>query len=265
MTAAADAAHQSTAKAAAAHSAASSATAAGQLRLAIIGLLSFAAAEEELLLAGASQDSQPTGAGPAGSPRRWAAVPVIAHNTEFKQQQVLRLAAISCGQQPPEFTEIDHRAAATYRRYAQPADQAASRSHQITRALLDAVSGTSDADLLDPARHAWLRGRQLGLQIIVRGFWHPTGHIADYYLQHGKAGRAVALQEHAVATAGYVGSPPAAIGMAYYSLACVLAMSGLTSAAADALRQAIALNADLRDKAARDPDLAALRAAGLAS
>lgn len=253
-----------TASPAASREAGQTGAAASQLRLAIISLLSFAATEEELLLAGAGQGSQPDGDA-AGSPQCWAAVPVVAHNTEFKQQQVQRLAAISDGGQPPEFAEVDHQSAAVYQRYrAQPADQVASQSRAVSRALLDRVTGTCDADLLDPARHRWLHGRQLGLQIIVRGFWHPTGHIADYYLQHGEASRAIALQEQAVRTAEYAAAPPAALGMACYSLACARAVAGLTGAAADALRRAIALNADLRAKSASDPDLTVLRAAGLA-
>ena len=245
--------------------AAGAGTGGGQLRLAIIGLLSFAAAEEEMLLASVRGDSTQPTASLAGSAQRWAAAPVVAHNTEFKRQQVQRLAAIRLGQVPPEFTEIDHRSAAAYRRYRdQPDDLVTSNCRETTIALLDAVSGTPDADLLDPARHAWLRGRQLALQVIVRGFWHPTGHVADYYLEHGSAGRAVALQQHAVATAEYAGAPAAAIGMACYSLACAQARAGQLSAAAGALRRATQLNGDLAGKAISEPDLAELRAAGLA-
>ena len=245
--------------------AAGAGTGAQQLRLAIIALLRFAAAEEEMLLASVSRASTQPAARAAGSAQCWAAAPVIAHNTEFKRQQVQRLAAIRLGESPPEFTEIDHRSAAVYRGYReQPDDLVTSNSRETTIALLDAVSGTPDADLLDPARHAWLRGRQLALQVIVRGFWHPTGHVADYYLEHGSAGQAVALQQHAVATAEYCGAPAAAIGMACYSLACAQGRAGQLSAAAGALRRATQLNGDLEGKAKHEPDLAELRAAGLA-
>jgi len=68
----------------------------GELRSAIIGLLGFAAAEEQMLLAVAP-------AAEPGSPQCWAAVPLVAHNTEFKRQQVQRLQAIERGQVPPDF------------------------------------------------------------------------------------------------------------------------------------------------------------------
>lgn len=132
----------------------------------------------------------------------------------------------------------------------------------MTAGLFDGVRGLADEDLVDPSRHSWLRGRPLWLQVIVRGFWHPTGHIADYYLRHGQPDRAVALQAHAVATASYLGAPPLAAGMAWYGLACAQAAAGLGDAAAEALASALALNPDVRVNASRDPDLDVLRADG---
>jgi len=138
-----------------------------QLRTVIIGLLGFAAVEEELLLARAG-----LAAGEAGSPSCWAAVPLVAHNTEFKRQQVQRLDAIRGGQAPPEFTEIDHASDEVYRSYSQGRHAEVTRdSREVTAALIDGLSAISDDDLLDPSRHPWLKGRQLALQLIVRGFW----------------------------------------------------------------------------------------------
>jgi hypothetical protein len=128
--------------------------------------------------------------------------------------------------------------------------------------LVDGVRALEDEDLLDPSRHPWLNGRTLWLQVIVRGFWHPTGHIADYYLRHGQPDRAVALQAQAVAYAAYLGAPDMAAGMAAYSLACAQALAGLVDEAAVTLASALALNPDVRANAARDPDLAALRDSG---
>ena len=113
--------------------------------------------------------------------------------------------------------------------------------------------------LIGFARNPWLRGRQLWLQIVVRGFWHPLGHVGEYYLEHGQSDRALALHAHAVATARYLDAPPQACGMAVYSLACIEARLGLLDESAANVRSAVALNADLREKAASDPDLIALR------
>jgi hypothetical protein len=81
-----------------------------ELRAAITGLIGLAATEEEMLLA-----SAPTGED--GSPDRWAAAPLVAHNAEFRQQQVVRLHAVLRGGTPPDFAETDHRSPDAYRRY----------------------------------------------------------------------------------------------------------------------------------------------------
>jgi hypothetical protein len=228
------------------------------LRTAITGLIGFAAVEEELLFATAG-----FAVAERSGPECWAAAPVVAHNTEFKRQQVTRLEAIGNGETPPEFAEIDHQSAQAYLRYSQQgADQVAMASREVTAALIDGLRAASDDDLLDPSRNPWLAGRQLWLQIIVRGFWHPLGHIAEYYADHADPGRAEAMQSHAVATAEYLNVPAPARAMAYYSLACARARAVTSGDAVGPLRQAIELNADLAAKARRDADLAGLRDSG---
>jgi hypothetical protein len=227
-----------------------------ELRGAIIGLIGFAAAEEQMLLAAAPP-------GEAGDARCWAALPVIAHNTEFKRQQVRRLHAVRLGEVPPEFAEIDHSSAGTYRGYAaQPRDEVAADSSRVAGELVEGLSSVGDDDLRDPSRHPWLRGRQLWLQVIVRGFWHPAGHLGDYYLAHAQPDRALALAAHAVTTACYLGAPDPARGMASYNLACVQARASLPDQAAASLREAVSLNPDVGGNARRDPDLAVLRDTG---
>lgn len=228
-------------------------TAGATVRTAVIGLLGLAATEERMLLTAAP-------AGEPGSPQCWAALPVLAHNTEFRQQQVQRLQAVGLGQVPPDFAQVDHRSAQVYEGYAAiPASEVASRSSQVAGDLADALSSVGEEDLVDPARHPWLRGRQLWLQVIVRGFWHPMGHLGEYYLAHSQPDRAVALAAHAAATAEYLGAPGPARGMASYNLACAQAQAGLPDQAAAALVEAIALNPDLRANASSDPDVAILR------
>jgi hypothetical protein len=232
-------------------------TTASGLRAAVIGLTAFAALEEELLLASAADSTDP------GSAERWAAVPLVAHNTEFRCEQVHRLGAIRRGVEPLEFPQIDHRSAGVYDRYRRDgAGPVIRASRQAVADLIDALDSLPDADLLDPARHPWLLGRQLWLQIIVRGFWHPLGHIGDYYLSHGRAARAEALAAQAVAMASYLEAPAQARGMAAYNLACAQAQSPQPAGAVATLRQAIGLNPDLRANATSDQDLACLRDSG---
>lgn len=237
--------------------AAASAVTAGTVRRAIAGLVGLAAAEEQRLAATADP-AEP------GSPQSWAALPVIAHNTTFRQQQVTRLRAVRAAGTPPEFADVDHESAELYAELsAQPAAVVAAAAGTSAGDLLAELMQARDEDLLDPARNPWLRGRQLWLQVIVRGFWHPAGHLGDYYARHGQAGQAVALAEHAMAAADYLGAPAQARGMASYNLACAYAAAGRIDAAAAALEAAVALDADLRANASRDPDLTAVRDSGL--
>ena len=229
------------------------------LRSALAGLLSLAAAEEQTLLAETAFRTD----GDPGRADNWAAVPLVAHNNEFKGQQAERLVALAAGQVPATYGETDHSSAEVYRGYrAQPAAAVMSECRRVSSDLIDRTWSLSDDDLLDPARHPWLNGRMLWLQIVVRGFWHPTGHVGDYYLAHGRAERAIALHLHALATARYLGAPAPARGMAGYSLACAQARTGQLEEAARTVTEAIGVNPDLRANAGRDPDLAVLRDTG---
>ena len=226
------------------------------LRAAVAGLLSFAAAEEQALLLGAPL-------GETGSPDRWAAVPLVAHNNQFKTQQAERLMALRTGHIPPAFAEVDHSSSEVYQGYCAAASgDVFLECRRVSAELIDGTWALADEDLLDPARHPWLNGRLLWLQIVVRGFWHPTGHIADYYLRHSRPGKAVALQQHMLATTRYLDAPNQVAGMAAYSLACAEAVAGSTEDAARTLAEAIALNPDVRANADRDPDLESLRGSG---
>jgi hypothetical protein len=228
-----------------------------ELRRAIIGLLGFAATQEQMLLAATPADE-------TGSARCWAAAPLVAHNSEFKHQQVERLRSVREGVVPRDFAEADHSSADLYEGLvAQSGLHTARESAAVTAELIDGTRLVSADDLLDPSRHPWLRGRQLWLQVIVRGFWHPTGHLIDYYLAHDRPAEAVAVASHGVVTADQVGAPDPARGMAAYNMACAQSRSGDLDAAARALRDAIGLNKDIRANAGRDPDLAAVRSSGL--
>jgi hypothetical protein len=223
------------------------------LKTAIVGLLRCAATDDETLLISTADE------GDAGSAQHWAPVPTIAHNTQFKREQITRLEAVLDGATPPDFAVIDHADERTYRRFAGLSRAlVAEESRRTADDLVQTLLLLPDADLIDPSAHSWLRGRPLWLQIIVRGFWHPLGHVGDWYLANSMPERAIALRQHAVATAEYVHAPDEAQGMAWYSLACTAAAVGTTEDAVVALEHATALNHDLRSRVATEPELDAL-------
>jgi hypothetical protein len=113
---------------------------AGELRSVIAGLLGYAAAEEQVLLA-ASHTDQP------GTPLNWAAAPLVAHNTEFKAQQAHRLQAITLGRVPREFPEIDHASEQLYLAYAaQRADRVTADSNRVIGELIAGLMLVSSDD-----------------------------------------------------------------------------------------------------------------------
>jgi len=227
-----------------------------QLRTAVVGLLAFAASEEEVLLAN-SQEEEP------GTADKWAARPIVAHNTEFKRQQVQRLEAVRNGETPPLFSEIDHTSGTVYASYCARGIEAVRETcHLVARSLIEEMMLTSDDDLLDPSRNSWLSGRQLWLQVVVRGFWHPAGHLGEYYIAHGRAGSALDMQERALRLAELLAVPDLARAMACYNLACANARAGMEADALSILDMAIRLNPELRANAVRDADFAALRSQG---
>ena len=83
------------------------------LRRAVTGLLSFAAAEEQALLAADTFGPGSDG----GSPDRWAAVPLVAHNNQFKSQQAERIGCLLDRRVPPAYGEIDHTSEEVYQSY----------------------------------------------------------------------------------------------------------------------------------------------------
>jgi hypothetical protein len=229
-----------------------------QLRETITGLIAFVASEEEIVLRAAENDR--AGEGTAAA---WAAAPLVAHNTEFKKQQVHRLESIGASVTPVKFHEIDHHDIRVYEHYATYGVEEVRLEHRVvTQRLIDLVFELGDDDLLDPSRHEWLGGRKLWLQIVVRGFWHPAGHIGEYYLTHDQSDRAIYLARHALVKTQHLQAPDAVVAMAAYNLACIYARSRLLDEAVLAITLAVEKNPEFRDKFRHEQDVESLRESG---
>lgn len=177
---------------------------------------------------------------------------------------MLRLGAVLDGTTPPTFPPIDHHSPGYYAECGRPPLEVVARESRATSAaLLAAVRAVSDADLLDPLRHPWLGGRQLALQLVVRGFWHPLGHLGDHFIDNGRAEAAYVLHQAAITEASRPGVTAMMRGMAYYSLGCAQARSGENAEAIKTLTTATSLNPDLAANLTADRDLDELRREGL--
>lgn len=162
----------------------------------------------------------------------------MAHNCEFKGQQVTRLKAARDRSVPPTFQEVDHGSAEVYDGFARAGwEEVLDASRAVTAELLD----------------RWL-------QVVVRGFWHPGSHLGEFWLAHGQPDRTLHLHQAGVALAEVMEVPPSAVGTGRYALACALARSGNPQFALEELLAATEANPDLAQNAGRDPDLSTVRA-----
>jgi hypothetical protein len=89
------------------------------------------------------------------------------------------------------------------------------------------------------------------------------GHVGECYVGHGEASLAVEIADHALSTARYLAAPATVTAMAIYNRAVARAGTGALDDAAEDVRDAIGLNADLRANAEIDADLRSLREQGL--
>jgi hypothetical protein len=205
---------------------------------------------------------QPLVSQSGGNPSRWSAPALMAHNADFRREQLERLRAVAAGVEPPEFPAVNH---------ADPAmlaclegrhrEEIGSDLETITPALVEALTALDDEILTDGSRFPWMRGRALWAQILVRGAWHPLGHLTPYLVAEGRAGDALSLVRGVIGTAEALGVPaaPGGVAMAVYVLAATHALAGDREEALARLARVLAADPALARNATRDPDFDLLR------
>lgn len=222
---------------------------------AVIELLELAREEERTFVAGLTGEERDD----PGSPASWSAKALLAHITDFKRQQVVRVECLQSGEQAPDFAPVDHLDPAVYAGcQAQAWDDVLARAEHVSGELV-ARSGELDEDVLtEPGAN----GRTLWAQLLVRGVWHSSGHLGPYLAQHGRADAAEALQQRLVDRARALGLPPkpGSWAMGLYNLACAQVAGGRLDDARATLDESLALDPALARSAESDPDLEPLRA-----
>ena len=228
-----------------------------KLRAGILELLALMRAEERHFEAGlpAAERSE------EGTAERWAARAVLAHVTDFKREQVVRLRAAADGSEPPPFPAVEHRDPAVYADYAcRSWEHVSADAESTSRALCDRTGQLDDANLFTPGVHPWLHGRALWAQVLVRGVWHASAHLHQHLAEHGHLDRVVALQRclyHAATDAG-IPDEPGGRPFAVYNLACAHALAGDLESGLERLAEAVRLDPNLAAAASADPDLGRL-------
>jgi len=198
----------------------------------------------------------------AGDPLHWSPRAVLAHNSDFRREQVTRLRAAAGGFEPPTFGQVDHRDPDVYRAcHERPWPAILAAVDQDLADMIAALDAVAAADLADSTRLPWMHGRPLWAQVLVRGVWHPLGHLATCLVEAGRPDQAAAAVEAIIGAARALAIPAAPGGVAFgvYTLAAVRALAGERAEALRLLRAALADDPALAANAARDPDFDGLR------
>jgi DinB superfamily len=222
----------------------------------VIELLELAREEERTFVDRLTVEER----GEPGSPSAWSAKALLAHITDFKRQQVVRVECLLRGEPLPEFRAVEHADLAVYEAYqGQPWEQVLADAERVSARLVAVTGRLDEAELAG----AGANGRTLWAQLLVRGVWHSSGHLGPYLAQHGRADEAEGLARRLVDRARDLGLPatPGSWAMGLYNLACAQVAGGRLEEGRTTLDEAIALDPAFARSAEIDPDLEPLRAA----
>jgi len=226
------------------------------LQFAVISMLELARAGEREFVAGLPDNERDA----AGSPESWSAKAMLAHVTDFKRQQVVRLECIQHGEELPGFPAVDHADSAVYGAYqAEPWKRVLADAERVSAELVARTGELDEAGLSG----AGANGRTLWAQLLVRGVWHSSGHIGPYLARHGRPDEAEAQARRLVDRARELGLPPTpgSWAMGLYNVACAQVAAGRLGEGSATLAEAISLDPAFARSAEGDPDLEPLRAA----
>ena len=227
------------------------------LKFAVIELLRHGHGEEKEFLRELSSGERER----IGSPEHPSAKVLLAHITEFKQQQVEKVAAAVSGAPPRPLEAVEPSDPAVYARLdTRSWPDIEEEAKRVSDDLVTAVERLSDDELRDAHRFNWLNGRPLCRQVLGRGLWHPLTHLGSYYRQHGQSSRSASLQRNLSAAAVRLDFVPApGDGMSFYNLGCAFASAGERDKALAFLGEAVRTDAKYAGYAGDDPDLVTLR------
>lgn len=105
----------------------------------------------------------------------------------------------------------------------------------------------------------WYRANTTSEALLRNSYIHPRNHIAAYLNENGNQAGAQRLWEDAETELRGISAPPIALGAALYNLASARVAQGRLDEALALLEEAMPMRDDLKEAAAGDSELAALR------
>jgi hypothetical protein len=195
-----------------------------------------------------------------GTPQDWAIKDEIAHIAAWNAITGDRFRAFMTGKRPPEYDNLDAFNEEIFQRHKDASWQEVEEFHeQSYQELLEQVRSITEDDLLDGQRFEWLLGRSLWRRTVHTGYFHPQGHLALYFSNHGETERGNQLMEQITNTLLTLDESPQWQGQSIYNLGCYYAQTGEKEKAIENLERAFSFGQDLIEWSKTDTDLDSIR------
>jgi hypothetical protein len=195
----------------------------------------------------------------AGTPELWSARDLLVHIAVWKDRLAEALDAALRGERAATY-DLDAENEATWRQHQHLTfDEAHQLLAQSQALLIERVMASREEDLNDPARYTWAR-LPLWKGIVMNSFWHPTLHLAHFWLRRGEPGRLNERVERAAGQLGQMEDSTAWRAKMTYDLACYYALTEQKVSATTALGEALRLDSNLTEWSREDTDLLSLHA-----
>lgn len=134
-----------------------------------------------------------------------------------------------------------------------PLADAAARSDHLLGEIIELYQSLGERPF------KWYVAKNTTEAVLRNSYTHPRVHLFEYLRENGEQDRANQLFEDAFSDMHAADAPLIVMMTVRYNLACARARQGRTDEALDLLKQVLPSRTDMRQAAAEDPDLAALR------
>ncbi len=188
-------------------------------------------------------------------PQGWPAALLMFHLSMWRERLRNGLADVAAGREytppPSNIDEVNDRELSDG--IGTPLTDGAARSDLLLGEIIELYARVGDAPF------AWSVAKTTTEAVLRNSYIHPRIHMFEYLTENGQPERAAPLFEDAVTDLRAASAPALSLGAAVYNLACLRAGQGRTDEALDLIAEALELRPEMREHAAADPDLEALR------
>ncbi|MBI9047170.1 MAG: ClbS/DfsB family four-helix bundle protein [Anaerolineaceae bacterium] len=191
-----------------------------------------------------------------GTLENWSARDVFTHVTFWNQELVHTFDCIEKGTEARKFEDYNAENDRVQEEQKEKSWTSILSEFEATvETIFMKLETFSEEQLLDDQLVSWLQTKTLAANIIGTAIWHAEWHIAEFQIAHGDKDKAIKEYE---LFSGEVETLPGWEFNAPYNLACMYVRVGDNQAALSVLAKVFEKNAQLKEWAQKDGDLAAL-------